>query len=246
MPGGASSVGYSCKCSDSCHWDRHIFTHLKKHHMMHYIVTHKAQNICFHKSIMNDWVINIDRWIVAGTSFDDCIMSLRWTLILVHLQTKVSGCILEHSERCTVILGCAASVVSSYLFCCMERCSVSGGLTGRWGVQVIHYPKLFQVGGLIGRWGLQVIHTTAWCTSFIQRVGRKPQERVFAVLLPNAWLQHQQQQNMCYLFQDQCFVHLKEGNISLVNSIGMEVNFIPAGSIACFRVMGKGLHKTFK
>jgi hypothetical protein len=48
---------------------------------------------------------------------------------------------------------------------------------------------------------------------------------------------------MCYLLQDQFSIHLKE---DLVNSIGMEVDFIPASYTACLQVMHKGLHKPFK
>ncbi len=39
---------------------------------------------------------------------------------------------------------------------------------------------------------------------------------------------------------------LTKGLDGLVNSIGMEVDFIPAAYIACLQVMNKGLHKPFK
>jgi hypothetical protein len=42
-----------------------ILCFLKKHHMMHRVVTHKAQNIRFHEHMMNDWVMYVNRQIVA-------------------------------------------------------------------------------------------------------------------------------------------------------------------------------------
>ena len=216
---------------------RRILRFLKKHHLTHRVVTHKAQNIRFHEHVMNDWVTYVNRQIVAGKYEDACIINVDETNVdfdpspsrtLCKIgERTVSSRISGHSGRCTVMLGCTASGVKFPAFVIWK--GVPGGRIDR-EMRGAAYPHDNIV---------YAVQPKAWMDTAVY------QEWVFAVLLPYS-RQRQQQQKNCYLLQDQFSVHLKEENVNLVNGIGMEVDFIPAGYTACLQVMDKGLHKPFK
>ncbi len=66
------------------------------------------------------------------------------------------------------------------------------------------------------------------------------------------WAQHvvvpyaEQHNNRIYLLQDQFSVHMNADNITALQTIGVEVDFIPAGYTPVLQVMDKGMHKPFK
>ncbi len=100
---------------------RRILRFLKKHHMTHHVVTHQAQSICFHECMMNDWVMYVNKQIVAGKYDDACLIIVDETIIdfdpspsrtLCKIGDRtVSARISGNSGRCTAMLGCTASGV---------------------------------------------------------------------------------------------------------------------------------------
>jgi hypothetical protein len=117
-----------------------ILRFLRKHHMTHHVVTHKAQNIRFHEHIMNDWVTYINRQIVAGKYEDACIINIDETNIDFDPSPSRTLCKIGDrtvSARISAILGDAQ-------LCLGAQQAVSSFLLSSFG-------KAFWVGGLIGR-----------------------------------------------------------------------------------------------
>jgi hypothetical protein len=66
------------------------------------------------------------------------------------------------------------------------------------------------------------------------------------------WVQHivrpfaEVHNNSLYLLLDQFLVHVQHNNTFILQQIGIEVDFIPAGYTPVLQLLDKGVHKPFK
>jgi hypothetical protein len=167
-----------------------ILRFLKKQHMMHCVVTHKAQNIHFHEHIMNNWVTYNNRHIVVDKYEDACNINVDETNVefdplpsraLCKIgDRKVSSRISGSFGGCTVMLGCTASGVKLPAF--IKWKGVPGGRIER-EMRGAGYPH----DNI-----MYAVQPKAWMDTAVY------QEWEFAVLHPYA--QQQKQQKKCATF----------------------------------------------
>ena len=211
---------------------RRVLRVMKKKFVTHRCITHKAQNICFHQPIIDDFLRYVQRQIVAGKYDRHVILNVDETNIdfdetsgttLAKIGTRsVSGKINGHPGWATVVLCCAMSGEKLPAFVIWK-----GVLNGRIarecrGPQYPHNNIKYAV------------QPKGWLDSTTYK------QWVREVLLPYM------DGRDGYLIQDGFSVHQKEDNVIALQRSGVEVDFIPAGYTAVLQVMDKGVHRTFK
>jgi hypothetical protein len=184
--------------------------------------------------VIDDWTRYINRQIVTSQYRSDCIMNFdetnvdfdpspRSTLCKVGEKTvslRISG----HSGRATVMLGCTASGHKFPAYIIWK--GVRNGRIDR-ECRANMYPPENQV---------YTVQPKGWMDGVAYK------DWVQDVVAPYA----EQQNNRIYLLQDQFSIHTNADNITALQTIGVEVDFIPADYTPVLQVMDKGMHKPFK
>jgi len=212
---------------------RRVLRFLKKHHYTFRVVTHKAQNHRYHAMVIDDWVGHINRLIVASAytehsvvNFDETNVdfnpSHRNTLCKIG-EKSISLRINGHSGRCTVMLGCSAGGHKFPPFIIWK--GVRGGRIHRdCGMQVFEPGQMYTV------------QPSGWMD------GQAFNEWVRRVIQPYVAARD----NSVLVLLDNFSVHMQHDNVTSLQILGAEVEFIPAGYTPILQAMDKGLHKPFK